>query len=118
MKPFAAVLGALLLAGCVAPRQQPAYVTRPFTYARPAQPTAPSAATPAVLSPTTTAIKPDTAPSFDAAPEPVTASVPQPPAAAASQAASPIQKTTAPDSNGNVPMMGFRPMRGQKPPGA
>ena len=119
MKPLIAVLGMLLLAGCVAPRQQPAYVTRPFGYAKPARPAEPSyQPAPTVFQPPAPAIRPEAPSQPEPAPEPVTASVPQAPAPEASPAAAPIQKTTAPDSNSSIPMMGFRPMRGQKPPGA
>ena len=123
MKPLVALLGVLLVAGCVVPPQQPYYVTRPFIYApAPAVPEVPYQPAPLVFQPPTPLTRPDPAPQLDPAPQPadppVTASVPEPASTVAPTPTSPIQKTDTPDTNSNVPMMGFRPMRGQKPPGA
>ena len=118
MRPFAALLlGTVLMAGCANPYPQPRYIVL-----RPVQPGyAPPIYAPPAYAPATPARpQPDPAPMPGAAtelPSSIAQPLPEAPQNPAPVAATPA-KTPAADPGSNVPMMGFRPMRGQKTPGA
>ena len=134
MKPWIPVAGTLLLAGCVEPPSQPRYLMLspstpravpydPFpTYLRDTYPALPPLPAPLPapaqdFEPIAIAPAPTlAAPEPPASTEPPTAA--EPPADPAPATPVAVQKPPAPETGGAVPLMGFRPMRGQKPPGA
>ncbi len=125
--PGAALAIAAALPGCANPY---AYAPDPVAF-RPPLPFAPPAEEP--LPPIVFQPNPRPLPPLPAAPEDDVRPLPPPvaaevPPAAAPEAPTPVQEVppapipaaaTPPDpEKGNVPLMGFRPMRGQKAPGA
>ncbi len=108
------VLAAVLLAGCAAPPRvvaahHPIHPVRPVAKA-PAPGTAPPATAQAKSTPDAPA---------QAAQAAVAAPVPAPAAETTAAGAAPASAATpVSSSSSGVPMMGFRPMRGQKPAGA